>query len=145
MSAGYPIRNGVCGSSSETLTNNVCLEFYPCRGRGAVAVEVTTPNIEINTLGPIFNILLLKNPIFNILALKFSMFNIPCQYSIFSGLKRAALGKLTLCNLKTSNIKEACIPRGYTRSTSNRNEDDGSHQQIGASRQTSIHRSRPER
>ena len=53
-------------------------------------------------------------------------------------LSRAALGKLTLCNLKTSNIKEACIPRGYIRSTSNRNEDEVINKIEQADKQASI-------
>ena len=48
----------------------------------SLAFEVTPPNIEIITLGSIFNILLLKNSIFNILALKFSIFNIGCRWEL---------------------------------------------------------------
>jgi hypothetical protein len=53
------------------------------------AFEVTTPNIEIITLGPIFNIQLLKISIFNILILKVSIFNIllPLEVSIFNILR----------------------------------------------------------
>ena len=49
-----------------------------------------------------------------------------------------ALEKLTLCNLKTSNIKEACIPRGYIRSTNNRNEDEAINRLEQADKQASI-------
>ena len=64
-----------------------------------IALEVTTPNIEITTLGPIFNILPLKISIFNV-PLRTKSLNI--QYFVTVGSGNIKYSPIMLSNAQSS-------------------------------------------